>query len=116
MPLPHQEERVRQSAIRLLTLAICAVALVAIPTLTPAKVRASGIERIKKHKTVHRRQNVRNNGFGNPHQAERAWPGARPPALSGEVCPGNARSFDCKIWPPPFADDPDRKASGTDGG
>jgi hypothetical protein len=110
----------RQSAIRLLTLAICAVALVAIPTVTPAKVRASGIERIKKHKTVHRRQNVRsqnvrNNGFGNPHQAERAWPGARPPA-SGEVCPGNARSFECKIWPPPFDDDPDRKTSGTDGG
>ena len=34
--------------------------------------------------------------------------------LGGAVCPGNARSFDCKIWPPPAYDDPDRR--GTDGG
>jgi hypothetical protein len=26
-----------------------------------------------------------------------------------------ARSFDCKIWPPPFDEDPDRKVSGSDG-
>jgi len=32
----------------------------------------------------------------------------------GAVCPGSARSFDCKIWPPPAYDDPDRR--GTDGG
>jgi hypothetical protein len=30
---------------------------------------------------------------------------------SGDVCPGIGRSFDCKIWPPPFEDDPDRKTS-----
>jgi len=34
--------------------------------------------------------------------------------LGGTVCPGIARSFDCKIWPPPAYDDPDR--TGTDGG
>jgi hypothetical protein len=30
------------------------------------------------------------------------------------VCPGIARGVDCKIWPPPVYDDPDR--TGTDGG
>jgi hypothetical protein len=32
-------------------------------------------------------------------------------APSEPVCPGLGRSFDCKIWPPPYADDPDRKTS-----
>jgi hypothetical protein len=29
----------------------------------------------------------------------------------GPICPGIGRSFECKIWPPPFEDDPDRKVS-----
>ena len=34
--------------------------------------------------------------------------------LGSAVCPGGARSFDCKVWPPPAYDDPDRRAG--DGG
>ena len=41
--------------------------------------------------------------------------GGSPPAQPGSVCPGIARSFDCKIWPPPIDEDPDRKISGSDG-
>jgi hypothetical protein len=52
-------------------------------------------------------------GISNRWYAGQAWPVPRP---SGPVCPGLARSFDCKVWPPPFDEDPDRKVSGTDGG
>jgi hypothetical protein len=45
-------------------------------------------------------------GFGAPYR-----PFAAPYAGSGEVCPGIGRSFECKIWPPPIEDDPDRKTS-----
>jgi hypothetical protein len=34
---------------------------------------------------------------------------------SGPVCPGLARSIDCKTWPP-YGDDPDRRTGGGDGG
>ena len=52
------------------------------------------------------------------HHASGVWYGypAAPMAGSyrqsgGDVCPGIGRSFDCKIWPPPFEDDPDRKTT-----
>lgn len=38
------------------------------------------------------------------------------PSRAGSVCAGAGRSFDCKIWPPPIDEDPDRKASSSDGG
>jgi len=34
----------------------------------------------------------------------------------GPVCPGIARSIDCRIWPPPIDEDPDRKRGGGGGG
>ena len=40
--------------------------------------------------------------------------GRREFTLGSAVCPGGARSFDCKVWPPPAYDDPDRRAG--DGG
>jgi hypothetical protein len=92
-----------QFAIRLSILATCAAALVAIPTVTPAQ--ASG-------KHMHTRKHHQH---WQHHYGAQAWPMG--PAqhvarsYSGEVCPGIGRSFDCKIWPPPFADDPDRKTS-----
>ena len=97
-------------AIRLLMLAVCGTALAAVPMVTPDKAEASGRAHIKKHK----RQMSR--GFSGPRSAAQAWPVARPSSQAGEVCPGIARSFECKIWPPPFNDDPDRKMSGSDGG
>ena len=41
-------------AIRLLTLAIYATALVAVPTVTPAKAAADGSQEMKKHKKTHK--------------------------------------------------------------
>ena len=80
-----------RSAIQFLTLIICATTLAAAPA-------ESGTRHHKHIRTV-----------------RPAWPGVSPPAQSGEVCPGIARSFECKIWPPPIDQDPDRKASGSDG-
>ncbi len=96
-------------AIRLLMLAISATALVLVPTVTPANAETSS-RHIKKHK----RQ--MSHGFNVPRSAGQAWPVSRPPSQPGAVCPGIARSIDCRVWPPPFDDDPDRKISGSDGG
>jgi hypothetical protein len=107
-----------KSAIRLLTLAICATSLVMVPTVEPAKAASSSS---KKHTSSiskkHKRHVQRAPGFGGAWGGTwyaRQAPVARPP--SGPVCPGIGRSFDCKVWPPPFDEDPDRKASGTDAG
>lgn len=97
-------------AIRLLTLAVCATALVVVPTVTPAKAETSSSKHIKKHK----RKIQRSSGFGDPWSAGQAWPVARPPSRAGWACPGSGRSFECRTWPPPMDEDPDRKASGTD--
>ena len=91
-------------AIRLSTLAICATALVAVPPVAPTKAEASS-GHIKKHRKHWR------SGFNHPRFIGGAQPAARPPVVSGDVCPGSGRSFECKIWPPPYADDPDRKTS-----
>lgn len=89
-------------AIRLSTLAVCATVSVMVLMVAPADA-ASG----KKHK------HQRSTGVNNHWYTGQVWPVTRPP---GPVCPGLARSFDCKVWPPPFDEDPDRKVSGTDGG
>ena len=97
-------------AIRLLTLAACATALVAVPVVASAKAETSSSKHIKKHKgKIQRRL-----GFGDPWSVGQAWPVARPPSPAGWACPGIARSFECRTWPPPMDEDPDRKASGTD--
>ena len=97
-------------AIRLLTLAISATALVLVPTVAPAKAETSSSRHIKKHK----RQI--SHGMSVSRPAGQAWPVSRPSSQPAAVCPGNGRSFDCRVWPPPFDDDPDRKVSGSDGG
>ncbi len=97
-------------AIQVLTLAIYATPLVAVPMVAPAKAETSRGKHIKKYK----RNIQRGAGFGDPWSAGQAWPATRPP--SQPACPGNARGIDCRIWPPPMDEDPDRKVSGTDGG
>jgi hypothetical protein len=99
-------------AIPLLTLAMYATALVVVPMVTPAKAATNSSKQIKKHKT----KIQRGPGFSNPWYAGQAWPVAKPYSGAGGACPGNGRSFDCRVWPPPFEDDPDRRVSGTDGG
>jgi hypothetical protein len=109
-----------KSTIRFFALTICTTALVmvAVDTAAGAKTRdKSAHAHVKKHHQAYRshQHGFGNSGFGyrEPYQA---WPAARPSYPSGSVCPGIGRSFDCKIWPPPIEDDPDRKVSGSDGG
>ncbi len=93
-----------QLAIRLSAITICATALLVVPVFTSAEA-ASGTRHVhaKKH-TWHWRH-------ANPWFVGQERPFAAPYAQSGPVCPGIGRSFECRIWPPPFADDPDRKVS-----
>jgi len=81
---------------------ICAAAVAAVPVLASGKAEAGHRHHIKKHAR-------------HWHQASRPWFGGQPYAApyvqSGPVCPAIGRSFECKIWPPPFEDDPDRKVS-----
>jgi hypothetical protein len=42
-----------KSVVRLLTLTIYAAALVAVPTITPARAAADGSQHVKKHKKAH---------------------------------------------------------------
>ena len=97
-----------QFAIRLSILATCATALVAIPTVTPAQASAKNVHTKNVHAGKHHRH-------WQHHYSAQAWPmGPAQPAprsYTGDVCPGIGRSFECKIWPPPFEDDPDRKVS-----
>ena len=90
-------------AIRLLTLAVCATALALVPIVTPAKAETSSSKHHQKQKRA---------GFSHRWSAGQPWPVARPTIPAGEVCPGMGRSFDCRVWPPPFDEDPDRKISG----
>jgi len=95
-----------KSAIRVLTLAICATSLMLVPPVEPAQAASHSS---KKHK----RYVQPSPGWHGYSYAGQAWPVARP---SGSVCPGVGRSFECKVWPPPFDEDPDRKTSGSDAG
>jgi len=101
-----------KSAIQLLTLSICATALVVAPVVTPASAKTSS----HKHTKIHRGHIYQNLGLSYARSADRTWPDTISSSRPGEVCPGIARSFDCKIWPPPIYEDPDRKMSGSDGG
>ena len=90
-------------AIRLSMLTVYATALVVVPAVTPAKAETG-----RKH--THIKYHKRHWG----HRVGGAWqvqPVVGSYSQDGPVCPGIGRSFDCKIWPPPYADDPDRKTS-----
>ena len=92
-------------AIRLLTRAICATALVAVPMVTPAKTETSSSKHIKKHK----KKIQKSHGFNEPRSANQAWPVSRPSNQSGVSC---SRGFDCAKWPPPMYEDPMRNPAG----
>jgi hypothetical protein len=87
-------------ATRLSALALTATTLLAIPAITVTTAEASG--HYKRH---HHRAYAHSHGWAvGPMQ-----PVYRQEA--GPICPAIGKSFDCKIWPPPYADDPDRKTS-----
>jgi hypothetical protein len=90
-------------AIRLSTVTICAIALLAAPLFASAEAGAATRHgHVKKHPRHWRHVDRWSVGPQQPFAA---------PYRSGWVCPGIGRSFDCKIWPPPIEDDPDRKTS-----
>jgi hypothetical protein len=74
-----------RSAIRLLTLAICATALVMVPMGTPAKAATNGGREIEKNKKTQKSLGVSEPRSSNP------------------------------AWPPPMYDDFDRKNGGGGG-
>ena len=100
----------RRLAIRLSVLAVCATAFVVVPAI-------SAVEAKTVSKKTSRHMHVAKHGWHSGHHYGRAWPvgGARPIVgyydPSGPICPAVGHSFDCKIWPPPYEDDPDRKTS-----
>jgi hypothetical protein len=96
-------------AIRILTLATFAAAQAVVPVITPAEAAHSG--KVFKKRIAHRSPR---SSYG--WSAGQAWPAARSYSPAGPACPGLARSFDCKVWPPPIDEDPDRRVSGSDGG
>ena len=93
-------------AIRFSALAICTTALVAVVAFAPVQAKKAS-----------RHMHVAKHGWHMIHHYSRAWPGgeARPVVgyynQPGPICPAIGHSFDCKIWPPPYEDDPDRKVS-----
>ena len=95
----------RNSAIRLLTLAFTTTMVTG--AIVAAEASAHHGKYIKKHRT-------RPPVFSRSPTFDQAW--RRPVNQPVDVCPGSGRSFECKIWPPPMDQDPDRKMSGTDGG
>ena len=98
----------RRLAIRVLTLAVGAAAVAVVPAIAPAAAKAG--------RHVHHMQ-MKRHGWHRAYPYREVWvvPPAQPMVRSyGQsdwVCPGIGRSFECKIWPPPFEDDPDRKVS-----
>ena len=97
--------------IRLLSLALYATSLPVIPVITPAQAETSST----KHTNKQHRKNIQwRPGFSDPRSAN-AWIVTGPSSLAGPVCPGISRGIDCRIWPPPIDEDPDRK-KGAGGG
>ena len=98
-------------AIRGLTLAIGAAAVAMVSPITPAAAKDS------RHAHHMHHLHTMNHGWHSAYPYRGAWiaPPAQPMVRSYNqsdwVCPGISRSFDCKIWPPPIEDDPDRRVS-----
>jgi hypothetical protein len=101
-----QERRMAKSTTRLLTLSTGAIALVLIPIIAPAKAATTAREEEKIQENIH---------LSDGRSSGQARPVTRPSSQAGEACPGAARSFDCKQWPPSINEDPDRKAGGAGG-
>ena len=59
-----------KSAIRLLTLALCATALMVVPMVTPAKAATNGGGEIEKNK----KKVQKSLGVGDPRTSSPAWP------------------------------------------
>lgn len=95
----------RPNAIRLLMLSVGATALVTVVT-------AGAAEASSRH--IHKQHVRQNHGFRNSWAAGEVRTAAQSYPPGGDVCRGSARSFDCRIWPPPIDGDPDRKMG--DGG
>jgi hypothetical protein len=95
-------------AIRLLTLAVYATTPAVVPMVTTAKAETSSRKHLKKHKKQ------KSPGIGDPRSAGQAWP-VSGPSSQADVCPGVARGIDCKTWPPPMYDDPDRRGGSAEG-
>jgi hypothetical protein len=81
-------------AIGLLTLAMYAASLPVIAMITPAQAET------KKQWRPH---------VSEPWYAGRAQAFVPPYGQAGPICPGNARGIDCRVFPPPIEDDPDRR-------
>ena len=100
----------RPSTIGFLILTVGATATV--PVVTATDVEASS-RHVRKH---HHRMNL---GWNNSWRRSWAAQDMRPVAPSwsggGDACPGNARGIDCRIWPPPVNEDPDRRNGSGDG-
>jgi hypothetical protein len=93
-------------AIGLLTLAMYAASLPVMATITPAEAATS--RHIQKHKKQWRPRLSEPVG-----QAQAFVP---PYSQAGPICPGLARGIDCRVFPPPIDEDPDRKRGGGGGG
>ena len=108
----------RQCAIQFLTLALYTTALAVVPVVTSAKAETSS-KHIKKHaQTRHMQRSLTTRSLVQRGHARESFGfvDPRPAASTGDVCPGNGRSFECATWPPPMYEDPDRKVGGSDGG
>jgi hypothetical protein len=66
----HQERSMSKSATGLLTLAICATALVVVPMATPAKAATNGSGEIERNK----KKIQKSLGAGDPRSSNPAWP------------------------------------------
>ena len=97
-------------ATRLLTLIMYATSLPAISMITSAQAETSNSKYIKQQ---HRKNIQTSPGFREAYG--QAWPVTGPYIQAGPVCPGIARGIDCRIWPPPIDEDPDRKRAGGGG-
>ena len=97
-------------AIRLLSLAMYATSLPVVPMITPAQAETSSTKHTKKQ---HRKNIQRSPGFS--RSAGQAWTVTGSSSQAGPVCPGLSRGIDCRIFPPPIDEDPDRKRAGGGG-
>ncbi len=107
----------RKCTIQFLTLAITTMALAVVPVVTSAKAETSG-KHLKKHtQTRHMQRSFTTRSLAQRRQAQESFGFSNPPSAgpAGGDCPGSGRSFECKTWPPPMSEDPDRKVGGTDG-
>jgi hypothetical protein len=87
-------------AIGLLTLAMYAASLPVIALITPAQAAT------KKHWRPR---------VSEPWYVGQAQAFVPPYSQAGPICPGIARGIDCKVWPPPIDEDPDRKRGASGG-